>query len=113
MFDRRLRHSRNRALSATVVAAAASSILFISCGTTDEASRETLPPLITTTTTTTTTSTLPQERFYTVQPGDILTIIAAERGVTVAAILEANPQLESENDIQAGQVLEIPANVRE
>ncbi len=83
-------------------------------GTTDEASRQTLPPLetTTTTTTTTTTATVPIERFYTVQRGDILAVIAADRGVTVEAIVELN-DLESADAIQAGQVLEIPANVRE
>ena len=69
----------------------------------------TLPPLETTTTTTTTTTTIPQERFYTVQQGDILTIIAAQRGVTVQSIVELNG-LESEDAIFAGQVLEIPAS---
>ena len=72
----------------------------------------TLPPLETTTTTTTTTTTIPAERFYTVQSGDILAVIASERGVTVEAIVELNA-LESPDDIQAGQVLEIPPNVRE
>ncbi len=67
----------------------------------------TLPPLETTTTTTTTTTTIPQERFYEVESGDILTIIAAERGVTVQSIVDLNG-LESEDDIFAGQVLEIP-----
>jgi LysM repeat protein len=82
------------------------------CGTTDEASRQTLPPLETTTTTTTTTTTVPVERFYTVQRGDILAVIAAERGVTVDAIVELN-DLASPDAIQAGQVLEIPPNVRD
>jgi len=39
-------------------------------------------------------------------------VIASERGVTVEAIVELNA-LESPDDIQAGQVLEIPPNVRE
>ena len=69
----------------------------------------TLPPLETTTTTTTTTTTIPRERFYTVQSGDILAIIANERGVTVDAIVELN-ELTSPDAIQAGQILEIPAN---
>ncbi len=92
----------------SIVAAGA----FVACGTTDEASRQTLPPLETTTTTTTTTTTVPVERFYTVQRGDILAVIAAERGVTVDAIVELN-DLASADAIQAGQVLEIPSNVRE
>jgi LysM repeat protein len=82
------------------------------CGTTDEASRQTLPPLETTTSTTTTTTTIPTERFYTVQSGDILAVIASERGVTVEAIVELNG-LESPDEIRAGDVLEIPPNVRE
>lgn len=80
------------------------------CGTTDEASRQTLPPLETTTTTTTTTTTIPIERFYTIQSGDILAVIAAERGVTVDAIVALNDNIDSADDIQAGQVIEIPAN---
>ena len=86
--------------------------VFVACGTTDEASRQTLPPLETTTTTTTTTTTIPIERFYTVQRGDILAVIAADRGVTVEAIVDLN-ELASADAIQAGQVLEIPANVRD
>lgn len=81
-----------------------------SCGTTDEASRMTLPPLETTTTTTTTTTTIPRERFYTIQRGDILAVIASERGVTVDAIVELNDNIDSPDDIQAGQVIEIPEN---
>lgn len=69
----------------------------------------TLPPLETTTTTTTTTTTISQERFYTVQSGDILAIIAGQRQVTVESIVELNG-LASPDDIQAGQVLEIPPN---
>ncbi len=72
----------------------------------------TLPPLETTTTTTTTTTTVPSERFYTVQPGDILAIIASERGVTVEAIVELNG-LASPDEIRAGDVLEIPPTTRE
>ena len=72
----------------------------------------TLPPLETTTTTTTTTTTIPDERFYTVQRGDILAVIASERGVTVESIVELN-NLASADAIQAGQVLEIPPRLRE
>ena len=97
-----------RLATLSVVAATA----FAGCGTTDEASRQTLPPLETTTTTTTTTTTIPVERFYTVKRGDILAVIAAERGVTVDAIVELN-DLESADAIQAGQVLEIPPIFRD
>jgi LysM repeat protein len=106
----RARTAVKLALFPTIVVGAVAALG--ACGTTDEASRMTLPPLETTTTTTTTTTTIPQERFYTVQSGDILAVIAAERGVTVEAIVELNG-LESPDAIQAGQVLEIPANVRE
>jgi LysM repeat protein len=102
---------RGRAWRAALLVVGAAG-LFAACGTTDEASRQTLPPLETTTTTTTTTTTIPIERFYTVQRGDILAVIAADRGVTVEAIVDLN-ELASADAIQAGQVLEIPANVRD
>ena len=102
---------RGRAWRAAFLALGAAGV-FAACGTTDEASRQTLPPLETTTTTTTTTTTIPIERFYTVQRGDILAVIAADRGVTVEAIVDLN-ELASADAIQAGQVLEIPANVRD
>ncbi|MGA9277735.1 LysM peptidoglycan-binding domain-containing protein [Ilumatobacter sp.] len=101
---------RRIAITSAIVPVAALGLV-AGCGTTDEASRMTLPPLETTTTTTTTTTTIPQERFYTVQSGDILAVIASQRGVTVEAIVELNA-LESPDAIQAGQVLEIPANVQ-
>lgn len=84
----------------------------LACGTTDEASRQTLPPLETTTTTSTTTTTISRDRFYTVERGDILAVIAAKFEVTVESIVVLN-DLDSPDDIQAGQVLEIPENVRE
>jgi LysM repeat protein len=102
---------RGRARRVAVLSIAVAGVV-ASCGTTNEASRQTLPPLETTTTTTTTTTTIPVERFYTVQRGDILAVIAAERGVTVDAIVELN-DLASADAIQAGQVLEIPENVRD
>jgi LysM repeat protein len=107
--DRRERATGVRRATMLVVIAAG---VLAACGTTDEASRQTLPPLETTTTTTTTTTTIPVERFYTVQRGDILAVIAVERGVTVEAIVELN-ELASADAIQAGQVLEIPENVRD
>lgn len=97
----------SRTVVVTTLFAVLTALGAVACGTTDEASRQTLPPLVTTTTSTTTTTTISQDRFYTVQPGDILTVIAAERGVTVQAIVEKNG-LESKDDIEAGQVLEIP-----
>jgi LysM repeat protein len=81
------------------------------CGTTDEASRETLPPMVTTTSTTTTSTTVPQDRFYEIQRGDTLAVIAAQFGVTVQSIIDLN-QIENPDTIAAGQVIEIPANER-
>ena len=91
---------------------AAFGALAIGCGTTDEASRQTLPPIQTTTSTTSTTSTIPNDRFYTIQRGDTLAVIAANFRVTVQAIVELNG-LNNPDDIQAGQTIEIPPNVRE
>lgn len=85
--------------------------LAVGCGTTDEASRQTLPPIQTTTSTTTTSSTIPNDRFYTIQRGDTLAVIAAEFRVTVQSIVELNG-LPNPDAIQAGQTIEIPENVR-
>ncbi|HEX2953695.1 MAG TPA: SafA/ExsA family spore coat assembly protein [Bacillota bacterium] len=48
-------------------------------------------------------------RYYTIQSGDTLTAIAKSSGVTVSAILAANPQIADANRIYAGQVICIPA----
>ncbi len=46
---------------------------------------------------------------YTVEPGDNLTIIASKYGISVAALIAANPQLLPPNYIiHAGDVLQIP-----
>jgi LysM repeat protein len=82
------------------------------CGTTDQASRDTLPPIRTTTSTTTTSTTIPNDRFYTIERGDTLAVIAARFQVTVESIVELNG-LSNPDDIQAGQTIEIPANVRQ
>ena len=95
----------------TVIAVTGLVVTMTACGAADEVSQQQLPPIITTTSTTTTTTTVPQDRFYTVQRGDILAVIAATYGVTIESIVEMN-QLDNPDDIQAGQVLEIPPNVR-
>jgi hypothetical protein len=44
---------------------------------------------------------------YVVQPGDRLAIIAARYGMTVQAILSANPEITDENTIYSGQVIRL------
>lgn len=101
-----------RAVVLSVVTTVALGGAVVGCGTTDQASRETLPPIRTTTSSTTTsTTTIPEgQRFYKIQRGDTLAIIAASFGVTVDSIVELNG-LENPDAIQAGQTIEIPANV--
>lgn len=82
------------------------------CGTTDQASRQTLPPIRTTVPATTTTeSTIPDgQRFYQIQRGDTLQIIAARFEVTVQSIVDLNG-LDNPDAIQAGQTIEIPSGI--
>jgi|SRR6516165_9931888 LysM repeat protein len=47
---------------------------------------------------------------YTVQSGDTLTSIAAQFGVTLAALAAANPQISNPNMISVGQVLTVPGS---
>jgi LysM repeat protein len=56
------------------------------------------------------TGTLPGGTYYTVKPGDNLTLIAARFGTTVSAIVQAN-NLYNPSFIYAGQVLFIPGAV--
>jgi LysM repeat protein len=49
----------------------------------------------------------PEPVTYTVQPGDNLTRIARDHGVTLEALIEAN-DIENPNVISVGQVLIIP-----
>ena len=72
---------------------------------------EILPPIRTTTTTSTTSTTISTDRrFYTVKPGEFLSLIAESFGVTVQSIVDLNG-LTDANDIQAGQTIEIPTGV--
>lgn len=84
----------------------------VGCGTTDGASQERLPPIRTTVpSTSTTTTTIPEgQRFYTVNSGDTLAVIAERFEVTVQSIVDLNG-LENPDDIQAGQTLEIPSGI--
>lgn len=51
---------------------------------------------------------IPRGSTYTVQPGDTLTSIAARAGVTVEALIQANPSLQNPDLISIGQRLRIP-----
>lgn len=69
-----------------------------------------LPPIVTTTTTTTTATTTAAtaSEVYQVRQGDTFSGIAAEHSVLVQALMDANPEIASPNDIEAGQLLEVP-----
>lgn len=45
---------------------------------------------------------------YTVKPGDTLSKIAMRNGVTLAQLLQANPQVKDPNRIKVGDVLNVP-----
>ena len=79
-----------------------------SCGSDEDGATDTLPPIITTTTTTTmppTTTTIPST--YEIQSGDSLFSIAEMFGLTFAELAAYNG-ITNPDDIQAGQVLDIP-----
>ena len=68
-----------------------------------------MPAIATTTPVTTAVvvaTTLP--KYYEVQSGDTLTEIAVAYAIPVQALLAANPEVDSPDDIQAGQFLVIP-----
>lgn len=48
---------------------------------------------------------------HVVQPGDSLSSIAAEHGVSLQSVIEANPRLANPNLIYAGQVINLPGAV--
>ena len=45
---------------------------------------------------------------YTVKPGDTLSKIATRNGVTLAQLLQANPQIKDPNKIKVGDVVNVP-----
>src|ERR1041385_7235485 len=47
---------------------------------------------------------------YTVKPGDNLSKIATRNGVTLAQLLQANPQVKDPNRISVGDVLNLPGD---
>lgn len=75
----------------------------------DGASIGTLPPIVTTTTTTTTIApTTTIQATYTVEPNDTLFKIAAKFGLTMDAILAANPKITNPDKIDSGTVIKLP-----
>lgn len=48
---------------------------------------------------------------YTVKPGDTLSKIAARNGMTLAQLLQANPQIKDPNRISVGDVINLPGGV--
>ncbi len=100
---------RSRWLGAAAVSAVVGLALTGCSGDDDPATSPTLPAIVTTTPATTAVivaTTLPQ--FYQVQRGDTLTEIAAAYSIPVQALLNANPEVSSPDDIRAGQFLVIP-----
>jgi LysM repeat protein len=49
---------------------------------------------------------------YRVQPGDTLSRIAASHGVSVASLLQANPQIRDANLIYPGDIVHLPGHAR-
>lgn len=105
---------RSRLLGATVATGVLVLVLAAvsACGGDDaeEQSQATLPPIVTAPTTAPTTAapstTLPQ--YYEVQRGDTLFQIADSYRLPMQAIMDLNG-IEDPNDIQAGQILELPS----
>ena len=95
-----------------VLAALVVTVALASCGGDDDGAIETLPPIRTTTSAPTTTSTTisADRQFYEIKSGETLSIIARRFEVPLTAIIELNG-LANPDDIQAGQVIEIPTGV--
>ncbi|MFN3256118.1 MAG: LysM peptidoglycan-binding domain-containing protein [Ilumatobacter sp.] len=106
------RRRPNGVRSAGVVSLAAA-IGLAACGTTDEASRETLPPLVTTTTTTVPEDEDPNAgkvRFYEIQPGESLAMIARAFEVPTQSIIDLN-NIENPDNVPAGLIIQIPTDI--
>lgn len=100
-----------KTLRSSVLTALIAAVVLSACGGSDE-TYVTLPPMRTTTTDATTTTVLDDTRiFYTVKPGESLSIIAESFGVPLPALIELN-QITNPNSVAAGSTLEIPTGVR-
>jgi LysM repeat protein len=87
-------------------------VLAPACGPAASGAAETLPPIRTTTSTTTSTTTPDSRRkFYEVEPGDNLAVIARSFGVPASEIVKLNHLLDGGETLQIGQILEIPLDV--
>ena len=106
-----MRLNKSVAAGARLTLTAVSVLVVSSCGLDAEESLGQLPPIRTTTTTSTTT-TLPDlnRYFYEVKPGDTLFAIAGYFQVPMAEIVALNG-LADADDIQVGQMLEIPSGL--
>lgn len=78
-------------------------------GCSTDAGEDTAPPLPSILTTTTVEAE-PRLQFYEVQPGDTLTSIAEAFSIPVEALMQANPDIASPDDIHAGDSIKIPAD---
>ncbi len=87
-------------------------VVTAACGGDSDETYVTLPPMRTTTTDATTTTVADDTRvFYTVKPGESLSIIAESFGVPLPALIELNGII-NPNSVAAGSTLEIPTGVR-
>ena len=68
-----------------------------------------LPPIVTTGPPTTSAPTTTVITPYAVREGDTLSAIASAHSVTVDAVLAANPEIASADDIHEGQVINVPS----
>jgi LysM repeat protein len=91
------------------VTVAGSAVAACSDGGGDAIAPGTLPPIATTGPPTTVAPTTTVITPFEVRSGDTLGAIAAAHSVTVDAVLAANPEIASADDIHEGQIIQIPA----
>ena len=101
-----------RRAPATVLAVTLAAAVLAACG--DDGGSEsspapTLPPVVTTGPPTTLAPTTTVVTPYEVRQGDTLSAIATAHSVPVDAVLAANPEIATADDIHEGQIIQIPA----